>query len=94
MTPTKAKLLAFLHAEHAAGRGFPKSEQIAVVMGWKTHKGCLTDAMMRLCITGHVRLVRRKPAKRGWHYQWALSDGGEHVGLLGRADRDGNENVD
>lgn len=64
LSPQRAKVLAFLRAEEAAGRGFPSRQQIAAHMQWKGTSG-VVDVLHALAGRGEVE---RKSVIGGWKF--------------------------
>lgn len=70
------RVLAFIKAEIAAGRGFPAPSDITRHMGWSTSAG-VNDTMIRLQLDGKIRLVERVKSGRGWRYHYAYDGEGK-----------------
>lgn len=64
LSPQRAKVLAFLKAEDAAGRGFPSRQQIRDHMGWKNESG-VVDVLHALAGRGDIE---RKRGIGGWKF--------------------------
>lgn len=64
LSPQRAKVLAFLKAENAAGRGFPSRQQIRDHMGWKNDGG-VVDVLQALAGRGDVECKR---GVGGWKF--------------------------
>lgn len=64
LSPQRAKVLAFLHAEVAAGRRFPSREQIRDHMGWKNESSVI-DVLHTLAGRGDIK---RKRSIGGWKF--------------------------
>lgn len=71
--PQRAKVLAFIQAELAAGLPFPSSASISAHMSWK-HAGSVSHALEGLRIDGWlVRVSRSLCAKKGENV-WRLAE--------------------
>ncbi len=69
----KAGVLAFIHAEIAAGKPFPSQQCIAEHFGWRSYSA--GDALMALAAAGEIRVVSRRPSRRGFRYTFELVEG-------------------
>lgn len=65
--PQRARVLAFIRAEIAAGRAFPTAQAIAAHMGWKTAAGSY-HVVMGLAVEDG-QLVRYRDERRVWRFR-------------------------
>lgn len=63
-------VLKFIKDEIAAGHPFPTNFRIAAHFDW--HVSSAKDALHRLYIQGHIKLLEREWSGRGWRYKYDL----------------------
>lgn len=69
MSPARAKILAFIVSEMAAGRPFPTDRQISDYMGW-AHPSAVRDCLAALMCAGMLRRVHvGKGGRRRYFYE-------------------------
>lgn len=69
----RAKLLAFIRAEVAAGRGFPGAAEMQRHVGWSDSTS-VRDALHKMVRDGDLRVVTRKNVGRNWYYTYGLAE--------------------
>lgn len=65
-------LLAFIRAEHAAGRGMPTPAAMQRACGYRASTA-MRDQLHALVSLGDLRVVERTPTRNnGWRYRYEL----------------------